>query len=201
MTFVKKCMMYMGIHFDFYLKGSKNLIIIDVKRCKNTRKINQGNEMILTRDEIILKVSEKMRLIRTEAGYTQDKMAEIVGVSKKTLVQIEKGRANAGWSTVVAVCALFRETETVRFLFGNEPLEVIETVVREGIDFRKEKTLGGKIWWKEIQNKSGYVLQQNIISQHYRIIDEEHFRIYSSFDETSAKERFAEVIEELQHQY
>lgn len=201
MTFVKKCMMYMGIHFYFYLKGSKNLIIIDVKRCKNTRKINQGNEMILTRDEIILKVSEKMRLIRTEAGYTQDKMAEIVGVSKKTLVQIEKGRANAGWSTVVAVCALFRETETVRFLFGNEPLEVIETVVREGIDFRKEKTLGGKIWWKEIQNKSGYVLQQNIISQHYRIIDEEHFRIYSSFDETSAKERFAEVIEELQHQY
>lgn len=189
------------IHFDFYLKGSKNLIIIDMKRCKNTRKINQGNEMILTRDEIILKVSEKMRLIRTEAGYTQDKMAEIVGVSKKTLVQIEKGRANAGWSTVVAVCALFRETETVRFLFGNEPLEVIETVVREGIDFRKEKTLGGKIWWKEIQNKSGYVLQQNIISQHYRIIDEEHFRIYSSFDETSAKERFAEVIEELQHQY
>ncbi|MEK5109580.1 helix-turn-helix domain-containing protein [Cytobacillus sp. FSL K6-0129] len=155
----------------------------------------------MTRDEIILKVSEKMRLIRTEAGYTQDKMAEIVGVSKKTLVQIEKGRANAGWSTVVAVCALFRETETVRFLFGNEPLEVIETVVREGIDFRKEKTLGGKIWWKEIQNKSGYVLQQNIISQHYRIIDEEHFRIYSSFDETSARERFAEVIEELQHQY
>lgn len=194
-------MMYIFIHFDFYLKGSKNLIIIDMKRCKNTRKINQGNEMILTRDEIILKVSEKMRLIRTEAGYTQDKMAEIVGVSKKTLVQIEKGRANAGWSTVVAVCALFRETETVRFLFGNEPLEVIETVVREGIDFRKEKTLGGKIWWKEIQNKSGYVLQQNIISQHYRIIDEEHFRIYSSFDETSARERFAEVIEELQHQY
>ena len=189
------------IHFYFYLKGSKNLIIIDIKSCKNTRKINQGNEMILTRDEIILKVSEKMRLIRTEAGYTQDKMAEIVGVSKKTLVQIEKGRAKAGWSTVVAVCALFRETETVRFLFGNEPLEVIETVVREGIDFRKEKTLGGKIWWKEIQNKSGYVLQQNIISQHYRIIDEEHFRIYSSFDETSAKERFAEVIEELQHQY
>lgn len=91
MTFVEKCMMYMlFIHFDFYLKGSKNLIIIDMKRCKNTRKINQGNEMILTRDEIILKVSEKMRLIRTEAGYTQDKMAEIVGVSKKHLYKLKK---------------------------------------------------------------------------------------------------------------
>ncbi|MDQ0268983.1 helix-turn-helix transcriptional regulator [Cytobacillus purgationiresistens] len=150
----------------------------------------------MTRDEIILKVSEKMRLIRTEAGYTQDKMAEIIGVSKKTLVQIEKGRAEAGWSTVVAVCALFRETETVRFLFGNEPLEVLETIAREGLDYRKEKTLGGKIWWKEMKKENGYILQQNIISQHYRIIDEEHFRIYSSFDEGTAIDRFSEIIKE-----
>lgn len=150
----------------------------------------------LNREEVIFKVSEKLRLIRTEAGYTQDKMAEIIGVSKKTLVQIEKGRVEAGWSTVVAVCALFRETETVRFLFGNEPLEVLETIAREGIDYRKEKTMGGKIWWREIGNENGILLQQNIISQHFRIIDEDHFRIYSSFDESSSKERFAELINE-----
>ncbi|MFL6561532.1 MAG: transcriptional regulator, partial [Bacillus sp. (in: firmicutes)] len=34
----------------------------------------------MTRDEIMMQVSEKLRLIRTEAGYTQDKMAEIIGV-------------------------------------------------------------------------------------------------------------------------
>lgn len=147
----------------------------------------------MTRDEIIFKVSEKIRLIRTEAGYTQDKMAEIIGISKKTLVQIEKGRVEAGWSTVVAVCALFRETETVRFLFGNEPLEVLETIAREGIDYRKEKTMGGKIWWREISQHNGLLLQQNIISKHFRIIDEDHFRIYSSFDETSSKERLLEL--------
>ncbi|MGN7177678.1 transcriptional regulator [Paenibacillus sp. FSL R5-0490] len=150
----------------------------------------------MTRDEIILKVSDKIRLIRTEAGYTQDKMAEIIGVSKKTLVQIEKGRAEAGWSTVVAVCALFRETETVRFLFGNEPLEVLETIAREGIDYRKEKTLGGKLWWRELKRSNSLILQQNIISQHYRIIDQDHFRIYSSFDELSSKERFEELAAE-----
>ncbi|WP_080847600.1 helix-turn-helix transcriptional regulator [Cytobacillus gottheilii] len=150
----------------------------------------------MTREEIIMKVSEKLRLIRTEAGYTQDRMAEIIGVSKKTLVQIEKGRAEAGWSTVVAVCALFRETETVRFLFGNEPLEVLETIAREGIDYRKEKTMGGKIWWREVEKKDGLILQQNIISQHFRIIDQDHFRIYSSFDEQSSKERFQEAVKE-----
>lgn len=149
--------------------------------------------MYVTRDEIILKLSEKLRLIRTEAGYTQDKMADIIGVSKKTLVQIEKGRALANWSTVVATCALFRESETIQFIFGNEPLEVLETVAREGRDYRQEKTLGGKIWWREVARQNGFILQQNIVSQHFRILDEEHFRIYSSMDEQSARLRFDEL--------
>lgn len=151
---------------------------------------------IVTRDEIIKRVSEKMRLIRAETGYTQDRMADIIGLSKKTLVQIEKGRVDANWSTIVTVCALFRETETVQNLFGNEPLEVIETVAREGIDVRKEKTLGGKLWWRELERKNGYILQQNILSLHFRILDEDFFRIYSTFDEKSGYERFAELTKQ-----
>jgi DNA-binding XRE family transcriptional regulator len=147
----------------------------------------------VTRDEIILQVSEKLRLIRTEAGYTQDKMADIIGVSKKTLVQIEKGRVLANWSTVVSICALFRETETVQFLFGNEPLEVLETVALNGIDLRKSKTLGGRVWWRVLSQKSGYILQQNILSKHFRILDERNYRIFSSFDEKLSKQRFKEM--------
>ncbi|MCM3690318.1 helix-turn-helix transcriptional regulator [Neobacillus niacini] len=147
----------------------------------------------MNREEIIMIVSDKLRLIRTEAGYTQDKMAEIIGVSKKTLVQIEKGRVLAGWSTVVTVCALFRETETVQFLFGNEPLEVLETVAREGIDYRRMKTFGGRIWWREVARKYGFILQQNILSKHFRILDDKHYRVYSSFDEKQAKIRFKEL--------
>ncbi|WP_121609713.1 helix-turn-helix transcriptional regulator [Mesobacillus foraminis] len=147
----------------------------------------------MNRGEIIAKVSEKVRLVRTEAGYTQDKMADIIGVSKKTLVQIEKGRIPAGWSTVVTVCALFRETETIQYILGNEPLEVLETIAHEGIDYRKEKTLGGKVWWREIRNKNGFILQQNILSQHYRILDSDHYRIYSSFHEGESNTRFHEL--------
>ena len=147
----------------------------------------------MNREEIIMLVSDKLRLIRTEAGYTQDKMAEIIGVSKKTLVQIEKGRVLAGWSTVVTVCALFRETETVQFLFGSEPLEVLETVAREGIDYRKMKTFGGRIWWREVSRKNGFILQQNILSKHFRILDDRNYRVYSSFDEKQSKIRFKEL--------
>lgn len=149
----------------------------------------------MTRDEIIKNVSEKLRLIRTEAGYTQDKMAEIIGVSKKTLVQIEKGRVLANWSTAVSICALFRETETVQFLFGNEPLEVLETVAREGIDYRKGKTFGGRIWWKPVSKKNGYILQQNILSKHFRILNDKNHRIFSSFDEKLSKLRFKELTQ------
>lgn len=147
----------------------------------------------MTREEIIKMVSEKLRLIRTEAGYTQDKMAEIIGVSKKTLVQIEKGRVLANWSTAVSICALFRETETVQFLFGSEPLEVLETVAREGIDYPKTKTLGGRIWWRVLSRKNGFVMQQNILSKHFRILDEENYRIFSSFDEKLSRQRFKEI--------
>jgi DNA-binding XRE family transcriptional regulator len=147
----------------------------------------------VTRDEIIMQVSEKLRLIRTEAGYTQDKMAEIIGVSKKTLVQIEKGRVQANWSTAVSICALFRETETVQFLFGNEPLEVLETVAREGIDIRKSKTFGGRIWWRIVSKRNGYILQQNILSKHFRILDERNYRIFSSIDEKLSRQRFKEL--------
>jgi DNA-binding XRE family transcriptional regulator len=150
----------------------------------------------MTRDEIIKSVSEKLRLIRTEAGYTQDKMADIIGVSKKTLVQIEKGRLLANWSTVVSITALFRETETVQFLFGNEPLEVLETVAREGIDVRKTKTLGGRIWWRVLHRKNGFILQQNVLSKHFRILDERNYRIFSSFDEKLSKHRFKELTTE-----
>lgn len=150
----------------------------------------------MTRDEIIMKVSEKLRLIRTEAGYTQDKMAEIIGVSKKTLVQIEKGRVLAGWSTVVSVCALFRESDNVIILFGNEPLEVLETVAREGIDLKKQKTLGGRVWWREISRKSGFILQQNILSKHFRILDDKDCRVFSSFDEKYSKLRLKELTKE-----
>ncbi|MHC0036829.1 helix-turn-helix transcriptional regulator [Pseudoneobacillus sp. C159] len=147
----------------------------------------------MTRDEIIDLVTEHLRLIRLEADYTQDKMAEIIGLSKKTLVQIEKGRVPASWSTVVTVCALFRDSETVRNFLGDQPLEVLETLARSDIEIRKERTLGGKVWWKELANHGGFILQQNLISQHYRIIDEEAFRIFSSFDEESARKRFAEI--------
>ncbi|WP_152446657.1 helix-turn-helix domain-containing protein [Bacillus sp. THAF10] len=143
--------------------------------------------------EVIHLVSSKLKLIRIEHDYTQDKMAEILGISKKTLVQIEKGRNPAGWTLTVATCTLFRESEILSSILGPDPLEVIETIAHEKIDHPKDKTMGGKVWWKDVKKAGEFRLQQNVISQHYRILDDLDFRWYSSFQKEDALQRLTEL--------
>ena len=147
----------------------------------------------MDKDNIIQLVSLKLKDVRLEVGYTQDRMAEIVGLSKKTLVQIEKGRTLASWSTVVTTCALFRETNTIIKCLGDHPLEVLETVALETKNYRQDFTMGGVIWWKVIVEKNGYKIQQNHISQHYRILDNKNYRIFSTMNQEEVFMRFNEI--------
>lgn len=147
----------------------------------------------MNKEQVIELISGKIRLIRLEKGYSQEKMADVMGMSKKTLVQIEKGRTLSGWANVIAVCALFRDSEVLQSLLGDEPLEIIETIAHNGIDRPKEKTLGGKFWWKEIETRGGFIMQQNLISNHYRILDEDNYRWFSSFDKDETMKRLYEL--------
>ncbi|MFC4323126.1 helix-turn-helix transcriptional regulator [Litchfieldia salsa] len=147
----------------------------------------------MDKEQLIELISKKIRLIRLEKEYSQDKMAEVMGISKKTLVQIEKGRSLAGWTNSVAICALFRDSEILQSILGDEPLEVIETIAHDGINRPKDKTMGGRVWWKEIETNGEFRLQQNLISHHFRILDSKDYRWFSTFDKDEAKIRFSEL--------
>lgn len=148
----------------------------------------------MDKEYVIQLISLRIRMIRLEKGYSQDKMAEILGISKKTLVQIEKERIQAGWTIVIAVCALFRDSEILQSVLGDEPLEVIETIAHDGVDRPKDKSMGGRVWWKDIKSKGNFRLQQNVISQHYRILDDKNYRWFSSFDEEETNIRLNELF-------
>lgn len=141
-------------------------------------------------------VSGQLKLIRTEHGYTQDKMADVLGISKKTLVQIEKERVAAGWTVIVAVCALFRESRVLHSVLGNDPVEMVELVAHEQIRPSRQKTMGGHVWWRDVESWRGYRLQQNVISNHYRLLDPDRFRIISTFVLEEAQEELKMVVEE-----
>ncbi len=151
----------------------------------------------MDREYAINLISEKVKLIRTEADYTQDKMAHILGISKKTLVQIEKGRITTGWTTCIAVCALFRESSILQNSLGGDPLDVIELLAHDIDILPQEKTLGGHVWWRNVKKTEYYKLQQNILTQHFRIINEEDYRLISSFDESSILEYWNKLNKEV----
>ncbi|MCP8968972.1 helix-turn-helix transcriptional regulator [Ectobacillus ponti] len=151
----------------------------------------------MNRGEAIVQAAAKMKLVRTEGGYSQEKMAEILGLSKKTLVQIEKGRILPSWTTVIAVCALFPESETLQAAFGSDPLEVVQLLAREHVERRREKTMGGKVWWQEVARQGRFRLQRNVITQHYRVLDEGDYRWFSTFDQQEAEVKMLSFCEQL----
>lgn len=149
----------------------------------------------MQKDELIQILSKKIKLVRTEMDYSQDLMAEVLGISKKTLIQIEKGRILASWTVIAALCALFRESEVIRSILGEDPLEILQVVAHRSYETPKERTLGGKIWWVEVEALGKFRLQQNLISGHYRILDDENRRWVSSFDEAEMKRRLRELYD------
>ena len=79
----------------------------------------------MTREAFTQTLNKKFKLIRTEFNYSQDKMSEILGISKKTIVQIEKGRSSLGWMGAVAICSIFSQSEIIAMTFGGQPNDII----------------------------------------------------------------------------
>ncbi|MCY6485757.1 helix-turn-helix domain-containing protein [Clostridium aestuarii] len=147
----------------------------------------------MNREEFIKKIDSKIKLIRNERNYTQDKMAEIIGISKKTLIQIEKERGSLGWTGAVAVCSIFKDSEILQMTLGGDAQDIILSLAFDKYEENYTITMGGKIWWDEILAKGEYRVQKNIISNHYRILNKGDRRICYSFDSEYINKRLDEL--------
>lgn len=150
----------------------------------------------MDRRSVITEISLRMKLIRVEMNYSQDQMAEILGLSKKTLVDIEKRRKNASWAVVVAVCALIPDSAIIRDLLGEDPLSYLQVLIRDTIYTPKFKTMGGKVWWNNVETSGNFCIQQNIISGHFRILDADNYRWFSTFSKDEAIKCLSELTSE-----
>lgn len=135
----------------------------------------------MNRETLICQMNGMLKLIRTEYGLTQDRMAVILGISKKSLVESEKGRRSLGWTEVVALATIFSQSQVLQNTFGGELSDIILAVAFEGEDNFYMPTLGGKVWWNTILEKNGYKIQQNVVSMHFRILNPQDQRILASF--------------------
>lgn len=147
----------------------------------------------MNREEFVDKVNSKLKLVRTEYNLTQDKMAAILGISKKTLVESEKGRRSLGWTESVALVTIFAGSTILRDTLGEDCREMVAALALEDIKIVYPSTMGGKIWWRDIRKEDGYRIQQNVISNHYRLLDPKDRRLVSSFKLKDVEE-YLEVV-------
>ncbi|ELC8441386.1 transcriptional regulator [Clostridium perfringens] len=149
----------------------------------------------MNKEDFIEKINSKVKLIRSENNFTQDRMAEIIGISKKTLVQIEKGRGSLGWSGSVVVCTLFKDSEILKMALGEDIFDIISSLAFGHSEGNYSKTLGGKIWWNTIEETPIFKIQKNQVSGHYRILNNNDERVCSSFDFNYIKSRYDELCQ------
>jgi DNA-binding XRE family transcriptional regulator len=148
----------------------------------------------MERAEFISIMNQKIKLIRTEFDLTQEKMAEAVGISKKTLVEIEKGRNSLSWSAAVAAAVIFADSTILSDSFGGDTSDLVKVIALNGLDAKlPDKTMGGRVWWQDIKESKGYRIQQNMISRHYRILDAEDRRFFSTFDKKEIEDKLKEI--------
>lgn len=147
----------------------------------------------MTRENFVAELDRQVKLVRTEYGFTQDVMAKVLGISKKTLVEIEKGRTSLGWTGAVALCTIFSGSQVLSGLLGGEAGDMIRALAFQDLKPVYPKTMGGKVWWRFVETCGPYTIQQNLISQHYRALDREDGRVCSSFDLEEVRKRLAEL--------
>lgn len=135
----------------------------------------------MTRENYIAEADRLLKLVRTEYGFTQEVMARVLGISKKTLVEIEKGRTSLGWMGAVAFGTIFSGSQILGDRFGGEASDMVLALAFQNTEPCYPKTMGGRVWWREIERRGPCRIQQNILSQHYRALDGENGRVCSSF--------------------
>lgn len=135
----------------------------------------------------------KFKMVRTEAGYTQDSMSHTIGLSKKTLVQIEKERILPNWTTCISLCALFRNSEVLTNTFSGDPLELAQVISRgHGVYPNYESE---SVYWEDIDSKNGFKLQFNKVNKVYRVINDENLPVHASYIEREIRTYFNKQTE------
>lgn len=124
-------------------------------------------------------IQEKFKIVRTEAGYTQDSMSQTVGLSKKTLVQIEKERIVPNWTTCISVCALFRDSDILTSTFGGDPLELAQVLSRGSASYPQyNKEI---LYWETLEEKDGWRLEKNKMNDLYRVVNKNNQPEHASY--------------------
>jgi Predicted transcriptional regulators len=70
----------------------------------------------LYKDHLIAKMTDNLSTLRAKASFTQKKLAELIGVSRQTLVAVENKKRKMSWNTFLACLLIFKINKETNLL-------------------------------------------------------------------------------------
>lgn len=68
------------------------------------------------KDLLIQKMTDNLPLLRKGLRLTQEELAEIIGSSRQTVMQIETGKRKMTWNTFLSLVLIFEKNESTAIL-------------------------------------------------------------------------------------
>ena len=121
----------------------------------------------MTRESFISLCDRKEKLVRNELGYSQEKMSALLGLSKKTLVEIEKWRSSLGWQGAVTLCTLFQNTTALTLTFGSDIPALLRSMTEDAAYLQPVESPYAA--WVTVLTLGDKTVEQNAASQLYRV--------------------------------
>ena len=72
-----------------------------------------------SKGELISRMTDNLRLLRTKLGLTQDMLAGKVGISRQTLVNIENRKREMTWNNFLVLLTVFRAEDSTSDLLDH----------------------------------------------------------------------------------
>lgn len=99
----------------------------------------------------------------------------------------------AGQAQKWRFCTIFERSEVLEAAFGGGAQDMIVALAFQDSEPNYPKTMGGRSGGKHWRKQLRYKVQQNVVSQHYRILDQDDRRLFSSFELQSIKKHLDSI--------
>lgn len=77
----------------------------------------KNNNVELVREKVTANMADNLAMLRTKLGLTQEQLANLIGVSRHTIMQVENKKIKLSWNTFLSLLLIFiKNPETDKLL-------------------------------------------------------------------------------------
>jgi DNA-binding XRE family transcriptional regulator len=80
----------------------------------------------INKNDLMLRMTDNLRLLRNKLGFTQDVLASKIGISRQTLVNIENKNREMTWNNFLVLITVFRAENSTSDLLDHFGIYTVE---------------------------------------------------------------------------